>query len=118
MKFVQRAEIRPNHCVIYPSLGASHPKGYFQGVDLPGFDNKGYVSVHAVEEMALALGWERPGQQEAYDAVLAEKDAEIAALRDELGRAQAKLEAVYVLKQAGFQAQRKPGRPPKEKAVS
>lgn len=118
MKFVQRAEVRPNHCVIYPSLGASHPKGYFMGQDLPGFDNKGYVSVHAVEEMALQLGWERPGQKDAYDSVLAEKDNEIAALQAEVGRLRANLNAVHVLKSSGYVAERKRGPKPKEKVNS
>lgn len=110
MRFVEKATIRPQHCAVFPSLGASHRRGYFDtGVDLPGFDNRVYVSVEAVEQMAQKLGWYPPGQQRAYDEKLAEAEREIAELREELSKADEKLNAVHVLKQAGFVSERKRG---------
>lgn len=126
-RWVDAAAIRPHHCALVPYLGNSAARGGFidTGVDLngPGGDRV-YLSAVGLEEYRRLglldgiLGEEtarHAAAQAAYDRVLAAKDAEIAELRAELQDADRQLEAVHVLKSAGYTAARKPGRPPKMK---
>lgn len=116
MRFVEHATIRPQHCAVFPSLGARHSKGYIDThVDLDR--ERVYISVEAVEQLATLQGWHPPERQAAYDDMLAAKDAEIADLRERLVEADRFAEAAkYTLGKFGQTVQRKPG--PRPKAVA
>lgn len=126
-RWVDAAAVRPHHCALVPYLGNSAARGGFidTGVDLNGHGgDRVYLSAVGLEEYRRLglldgiLGVEtarHAAQQAAYDGVLAAKDEEIAGLRERLAAAESQLAAVQVLKQAGFTAARKPGRPPKQK---
>lgn len=117
MRWVEVAARLPQRCAFIPYIGAHSPRGFFQAdFELPGGDTP-YVSVVALEEMAREIGWYPPGEQQAYDRVLAVKDTEIRGLREQLEAAEQKLAAVQVLKEAGYTAGRKPGRPRKTTEV-
>lgn len=115
MRWVQHAAIRPHRCAVVPFVGnATAKKGFIDtGVDLPGWDPHVYVSVEAVEEMARMIGWQPQHVQAGVRERLAEKDAEIETLRADVADRDVQLEAVQVLKNAGFSQTRPPGRPRK-----
>lgn len=118
MRLVPHAALRPHRCAAIPFVGnASSRKGFFDtGHDLPGWDPHVYISVEAVEQMAHRIGWVPAHVNQEDRRKLAARDSEIEALRNELADARHKLGAVEVLKQAGFQQQKKPGRPAKATA--
>lgn len=116
MRWVPAAVNRPNRCAAVPFIASHDADGFIDtGSQLPGWDPHVYVSVKAVREMARIIGMEPGGQAAAYDQALAAKDTELAGVREQLAEAERKLEAVQVLKSAGYSAGRKPGRPPKQK---
>lgn len=115
MRWVQQATMSPHRCAAIPFKGnSSTARGFIDtGMDLPGWDPHVYISVDAVEQMARMIGWEPRivAQQQAVKVeTLKERIAELEA---ELAESERKLEAVQVLKAAGYSAQRKPGRPKK-----
>lgn len=115
MRFVERAEIRPMHCAVHPTLGARHRGGYIDtGTDLPGFDNRVYVSVEAVENLAKFVG--HPSKVEHAEALarVEELERRCADLEQQLAEADKELGAVYTLRQKGWAPSKKPGRPPKQ----
>lgn len=119
MRWVQHAAIRPHRCAVIPFVGNSNSQEGFidTGQDLAGWDPHVYVSVTAVKQMATLIGWQpRHVEHQANQKVQA-LEAELEAVRGELAVAERKLEAVQVLKQAGYTASRKPGRPPKQKVA-
>lgn len=119
MRLVERALTRPMHCAVFPTLGASHSKGYIDpGTELPGFDNHVYVSVEAVEQMAQLIG--HPSRESHADALqrVAELEQKVADLETDLREADKFAEAVDVLESRDFRARRKPGRPKKQEATA
>jgi hypothetical protein len=117
VRYVQHAALRPHHCAVIPFIGNTNGRGFIDtGIDLPGWDPHVYVSVEAVEEMAREIGWQ-PAHISAQAATRAgEKDARIAELEAEVADKTERLEAVQVLRSAGYTSARKPGR--KSKAVA
>lgn len=115
MRWVPHAALRPHHCAAIPFVGNSTAQDGFidTGVDLPGWDPHVYVSVTAVKEMARLIGWQPAHVQQGVRDRLAEKDAEIESLRSDLAEKDKQLDAVQVLKNAGFAQTRAPGRPRK-----
>ena len=118
MRWVSHAAIRPHRCAVVPFIGNSNAKKGFidTGSDLPGWDPHVYVSVEAVEEMARMIGWQPAHVQAGVKDRLAEKDAVIESLRTDLAARDVQLEAVQVLKNAGFSQAKPPGRPRKQVA--
>lgn len=115
MRRVASADIRPNHCAALPQLGARAKKGYFDtGIDLNGFDNHVYVSVEFVEMAARDLAWTGPQERQELRGEIEALQGQIQALTVERDELAGQLDAVHVLKQAGYQAARKPGRPKRE----
>lgn len=112
MRLVEKAAIRPNHCAALPYIGQSHPDGFVDtGTELPGFDNRVYLSVVAVREMARLIGWAAPEELVEARARVAELEARVADLEDEIARTDAVIDAIDVMESRGFTARRKPGRP-------
>lgn len=115
MRWVPQAAMRPHRCAVIPFIGnSSAKKGFIDtGSDLPGWDPHVYVSVEAVEEMARMIGWQPAHVHSGHKDRLAEKDAMIESLKGEVASRDVQLEAVQVLKNAGFSQTRPPGRPKK-----
>lgn len=101
----------PHRCAFIPFIGGSHLGGFFDfGTELDGLHV--YCSVAAAKQMAEAMGWapQGPDQSKAELERVKTALAEMTAERDSL---RAQLDAVHVLKNAGFTQARKPGRPRK-----
>lgn len=114
---VPRAQARPNHCAVFPSLGQAHRDGYFDtGVDLQGFDNRVYVSVEAVRVMARKLDWKGPEDFAEVEREREQLERELEDVRAQLAEADRELSAVYSLKSRGWTTGAKPGRKAKEPA--
>lgn len=115
MRWVQQAAISPHRCAVVPYIGNSNTQRGFidTGMDLPGWDPHVYVSVDAVEQMARLVGWEPRSVAVRQAARVEVLEGRIAELEAELAESGRTLEAVQVLKAAGYSAQRKPGRPKK-----
>jgi hypothetical protein len=115
VRFVERAEIRPSRCAVFPQIGGNHPKGFFDtGSEMPGFDNHVYVSIEAVEQMALKRGWSSPEDVKAMRTEFETLERECERLREENADLNREFEAIDVLASRGFVARKKPGRKPKE----
>lgn len=118
MREVERPVKRPMHCAAIPYIGQSNrgTRWVDTGSELPGgFDNHVYLSDAAVREAMSALGWPLPNE---FRQVKAERDTEMsrnAQLEAEVTDLRRQLEAVHVLKQAGYQPSKKPG--PKERVA-
>jgi hypothetical protein len=120
VRWVESAAVRPGRCAVLPYIGSTNSQYGFidTGAEMPGFDNHVYVSVLAVEQMAQMIGWQPP---HAIQEVQAQLDLERTARAEAEAKAadlERKLAAVQVLKQAGYTASRKPGRPPNRQKVS
>jgi hypothetical protein len=108
-------------CAVTPHLGQTSPGRWVDtNSEMPGFgpDNHVYVHEASVREMARLLGFPSPEEHEELAkgvGVLNARIAELEAERDALKR---QVDAVHVLKSAGFQAARKPGRPAKERTAA
>lgn len=119
MRIVERPVKRPMHCAAVPYIGQSNRSVRWvdTGSELPGgFDNHVYLSDAAVREAMQALKWPLPGE---FREVKADRDrlrAELDAANAELRELREQIAAVQVLKQAGYQQARKPGRPAKVEA--
>lgn len=120
MRLVPHAAIRPHRCAVIPFIGNSNTKrGFFDtGVDLPGWDPHVYVSVEAVEQMASQVGWQPNQIAAGYARQVKDRDQQIGTLEARIAELEQQVSAVQVLKAAGYTAARKPGRPPKAKAVA
>jgi sRNA-binding carbon storage regulator CsrA len=115
VRFVERAEIRPSRCAVFPHIGGNHRSGYFDsGSEMPGFDNHVYVSVVAAEAMALKLGWSSPEDVKTMRNEYETLERECERLREENADLNREFEAIDVLASRGFVARKKPGRKPKE----
>lgn len=117
MRFVERAEIRPSRCAVFPHLPGNHPDGFFDtGSELMSspFDNHVYVSVVAAREMARKLGWTSPEDAVDLRRELETLERECERLREENAELNREFEAIDVLASRGFVARKKPGRKPKE----
>jgi hypothetical protein len=98
-----------------PTLGNTHPKGYFDsGMKLRGVDPHGYVSVQAVEDMASHLGFLSPAENEHMCSQLAEAHEQIDSLIADLEEANAELDAINIIRSKGWKPQKKTGRKPKK----
>lgn len=120
MRLVDRPYARPHHCAALPYIGQTHASTRWidTGSELPGFDNHVYLSSLAVEEAARLLGWSSPAENLTLQRQVKAARDEAEGLHAELAEARRQLEAVHVLKQAGFQAERKRGPKPREGAVA
>lgn len=107
MRWVQHASHRPARCAALPFVGNSNAQRGFidTGVDLPGWDPHVYVSVEAVEEMGRMVGLVRPAELLTVRRERDEAVARVAELEVELARARGELDAVGVLRRAGFSSQ-------------
>lgn len=116
MRWVEHAPIRPQRCAVLPYIGSSNSqKGFIDtGAELPGFDNHVYISVIAVEQMAAMVGWHPASTLHAVQADRDKLAEKVAGLEADLAAASERLRAVQVLKQAGYQQAKRPGRPRKE----
>lgn len=113
LRWVDQARLYPARCSVLPQVGAAHQLGYIDtGQDTPSGERV-YISIAAVNLIADACGFQRPGDVHPREAELKRLRARVSELEAELARKSEALDAVYVLKRDGFGTSRKPGRPPK-----
>ena len=116
MRMVAACPVKPGRCAVLPQLGGTHRDQYVDtGSEMLGggdgsHDQRVYVSVVAVRQMAELIGWADPSGMRDE---LAATRADLEQARSELGRAQAHLDAIDVLESEGYQRRRRPGRPKK-----
>lgn len=118
MRFVERADIRPHYCIVFPHLGSDHSMGYIDtGNEITAIDPHAYVSVVAVEEMAKLIGYPtREAHAEAVSEV-ARLSAELEQERAARADAERALDAIDALESRGFRERKKPGRPAKKQSA-
>lgn len=116
MRLVASCPVKPGRCAVLPQLGGTHRDGYVDsGSEMLGggdgsHDQRVYVSVVAVRQLAGLIGWADPsGLQEELATARADLEQALA----DLARATAHLDAIDVLESEGFQRRRRPGRPKK-----
>lgn len=111
MRWVQAAQARPHKCSFIPFIGGHHPEGFFDaGTEIMAFDGHVYCSVVAARQMAEMMGW-APAGDANLKAKVRELEDQVQQAKDETAALQTQLDAVQVLRQAGYEAARKPGRP-------
>lgn len=109
-RFVQQPVTRPHHCAFIPFLGGSNSKGFFDsGTDYWG--ERIYASVEAVEDMAGQLGWVAPGAVADLEDRVVRAEAEAEQLRARVAELEEFQAAFAVVKAAGGDLKRRPGRP-------
>jgi hypothetical protein len=115
MRWVAHAAMRPHTCAAVPFVGNSNAKRGFidTGRDLPGWDPHVYISFEAFQEMARIFEYQPGHAVTAVKAQVARKQERIAELEAELEEMRGQLDAVKVLKNAGFSQSNPPGRPRK-----
>ena len=114
VSWVPHAAIRPHRCALNPMIGNSNSvKGFLDfGTDLgPGQGDHVYVAVVSAERAAQFLGWLSPVDAASFRQQIERKDERIVELEKERDELRAQMDAVHVLKQGGFGASKKPGRP-------
>jgi hypothetical protein len=118
VRLVQHAALPPHRCAVVPFIGNSSAKRGFvdTGMDLPGRDPHVYVSVDAVEQMARMVGWQPAFVLDDFRRQIADLKGELEALKAIVAQRDEQLDAVKVLKNAGFAQQGVPGRPRKAAA--
>ena len=118
-RFVERCEIRPLHCAIYPHLGARHPKGYVDCGTTVGIDDAHvYLSIEGLEQVALKfLDVVRADELREANKRIEDLEHKLHAAQDELREADRFAEAAeYTLGRFGQHVRNKPGRKPKAPA--
>lgn len=116
MRIVDRPYTKPHRCAAIPYVGQTHTgtRWIDTGSEMPGFDNHVYLSSIAVEEAARLLGWSSPSEFRTLERQVEQERERVADLARRLAEAERRLEAVHVLKQAGFSQERKRGPKPRE----
>lgn len=122
MRIVDKAIARPHMCAVYPQIPHDHPDGFIDtGNELYAIEPHIYVSRVAVRDMARLFGFPLPDDMDELQERLAVAEAELAELREQVGRLEAErdravdvLRAVDVIESEGFRARKKAGRPPKK----
>lgn len=121
MRIVAKAQMRPQHCAVFPQLGSAQRDGYFDtGTDLPGpgvWVHRVYVSVVAVREMARKLDWISDEEAGQLRAEIGQLQAALAEATERADAAEAVVDAIDVIESREFKARKRPGRKP-EKAVA
>ena len=115
-RFVERCEMRPLHCAIFPHLGARAPRGYVDTGTRIGLDeSQVYLSIEGLEQTALRFLDVVRGDElrEATQQIEALK-REVADLQEQVREADRFAEAAeYTLGRFGQHVRNKPGRKPK-----
>lgn len=118
MRIVERAVVKPARCAVLPFIGGDRGPFIDTGSELPGlgdqWDQHVYVSEIAVRQMAVMFGWSSPDEVAVKDARIAELEARVAGLEEELEKADVVLGAIDTLESRDFRARKKPGRKPSQ----
>jgi hypothetical protein len=106
--------IRPMHCAAIPHITAvDEGVRWLDCGEMPGHDNRVYLSDVAVRQAMSLLGYASPLEVEELERRLIEAQAEAEELAGRLEVAERALQAVDALESADFRARKRPGRPPK-----
>jgi hypothetical protein len=113
---VPRLDQPPHRCAF--TLRDQDPEGFFVGETLSGWDPKAAISASYARTLARELGYVHP---DVHAQTIRERDearSEAAVLQGEVDRQRERFDAIDLLASAGFQARKKPGRPPITKAAA
>lgn len=113
MQLTDQCRLYPARCSVLPHLGGNHASGYLDTFQNTPSGERVYVSLYAVGVMAEMVGYVRAGDESAVLADNKSLTARVAELEAELAAARESLDAVRVLKQAGFAQANPVGRPKK-----
>ncbi len=114
MRYVRSAVRRPHRCAAIGFIGMNHAEGYID-TETEFEGERVYISVVGVKEMAKIIGLPTRADYESLLKELDKASAELLDVQEALGDATSRLDAIHVLKAAGYSAQRKPGRKTAEK---
>lgn len=105
--------MRPNQCALNPHITRDAEGFIDTGVKLAGFAPRVYVAISSLRDVTRSLGWPSPEERDGLQARIAELEAELETSRALVAERDGALDAVAVLRNAGYSAARKPGRPAK-----
>jgi hypothetical protein len=112
VRTVDQAAMPPHRCAVFPQLGNSNARGFFDtGSDLDR--QRVYVSFVAVCEMARELGWIGPTQRRGLEDEIASLKAEMEQVSADLEEAERQIAAIDFLGSKDFVTRQKKG--PKKK---
>lgn len=108
MRLVDKPHFEPYKCAL--TLRADDTVWVDAGHELRGFDPRVYLSGAGIQSAARVIGWEDPAPLKERIAELERANDDLRAQMSEYDR---ELDAVYTLKNRGWQQGAKPGRPAK-----
>lgn len=113
MRWVQQAALYPHRCAVLPYVGnSSTTKGFLDtGIDVDDI-YRIYLSGEFFDHVIPQMGFVPQGTIAGLEAQIDQLNAKVAEIEVERDEVKSQLAAVQVLKQAGYTAARKPGRPP------
>jgi hypothetical protein len=98
-----------------PQIGGDHEEGFLDtGNELPGWDDRVYVSIVAVREMAKRIQWVPPEEHAEAQAKVGALELEVERLTEELNASESVFDAIDLLESQGYRARKRPGRPKKQ----
>lgn len=118
MHLVDRPSNPPHCCAVNPSV-KDDPDGFVHtGVVLNYAGPAVYVSVSSVRKLADLIGCATPEQKAELEGRVAELERQVADLEQDLKAADYQINAIEVLRNGGFEAKKRAGRPPKGAKVA
>lgn len=113
MQIVARPSNPPHRCAVNPSV-TEDPDGFVDtGTVLNAVAPAIYVSACQVRELAALFDYLPPEKRTELEGRIGELEEELAQAQDELKQADYQLNAIEVLKNSGYEAKKRAGRPPK-----
>lgn len=102
----------PHRCAVNPGITEDRD-GFIQtGVVLKAIDPSIEVSVASARALARVIGCATPEEKAEFEGRIAALEQQVEQLEAELKQADYQLNAIDVLKNAGFEAKKRAGRPP------
>lgn len=113
MQIVDRPQHFPHCCAVNPGV-KDDPDGFvWTGITLNYAAPAVYVSASEVRKMADLIGCASPEQKAVLEGRVGELEQRVADLEADLKAADYQINAIDVLKNAGFETRKRAGRPPK-----
>lgn len=113
MRIVEKPAQVPHRCAVNPGVTSDRDGFVWTGTVLQGRDPAIYVAASSVRAMALLFGFATPEEKQELEGLVRELGQRVEDLEADLRQADYQLNAIEVLRNVGFEAKKRAGRPPK-----
>lgn len=113
MRLVEKPLSPPHRCAVNPGCTSDRDGFVDTGTVLNAVEPAIYVAASSVRAMALLLGFATPEEKAELEGRVSELGQRVEDLESDLRQADYQLNAIDVLKNVGFEAKKRAGRPPK-----